>query len=84
MANACDSDVCVSSYFAPTWKEGMFCKEFIFRIAILGTWSKARAVRGCMSGTIFNPYFQDHCEITQDEDGTVSFYDSVWDEIREF
>lgn len=27
-----------------------------------------------MSGTIFNPYFQDHCEVTQDESGTVSFF----------
>jgi len=55
MRNVCDSDVCVSTYYAANWNEG--------------GWFRARVVKGCMSGTMLNPYFQDHCETTKDGNG---------------
>ncbi|KAI6174357.1 hypothetical protein M3Y98_01181500 [Aphelenchoides besseyi] len=59
MTKACEGDICVSSFYAPKWNEV--------------TWSKSRAVYGCLSGNMTTSAFRDHCETTTDELGRTVY-----------
>ncbi|KAI6222618.1 hypothetical protein M3Y95_00912600 [Aphelenchoides besseyi] len=59
MTKACEGDICVSSFYAPKWNEV--------------TWSKSRAVYGCLSGNMTNSAFRDHCDTTTDELGRTVY-----------